>query len=602
MIEEPKLLVRTPLPHSYESLLGYVLRVSEENGYSSLRDVLRLAEIKADIPKAKFLSVCKLAKILGFDAGRLDRHSHLLDSKDQTPGVKLNHHDLGRRINRYQISMRPRICPLCIEEDGYVDVFWDLSVALACPRHSIIPLFKCHECNKDIEWTRPGLLACKCGADYAEAPLEKAPLAPVELMQIIYAKVHDQSILAIKQASKFPLEEFEHVGFGQFLHMLHEISALPSKHYRLKPHAMKNHDYWISIVNYSCNIFSDWPNGFAKTMSQANSIASSTRSSNNFWKKYKGVYKFLIGSSWFDRNCDFLFNGLINFGVKNMAGSLDGLIKSAPIPTTPLSTPLSSRLNLDQLNQGSLQQLIQLRNILSNIAAARHLGLPQRVMMLLDKEGAFDKFSIQGCLKTPEYPWNREELNNIILAVRKFSSKNKVNKGPYQNTTYLSKVLDRPSLDNDLKDAIVRDIFNQRLGVVGWIGLNLGGLMLDSDALSQYIFHRSAKNHQSSLSLDSVKNENRIPTIFLESLIHLGLLDGIRVGPELKVMRPSLNDFDKKFIGKDSLIEFLGLSGNELDQRLELMKIPAITIPSKASQELYLLIPRVFISRLSGCQ
>ena len=163
MIEEPKLLVRTPLPHSYESLLGYVLRVSEENGYSSLRDVLRLAEIKADIPKAKFLSVCKLAKILGFDAGRLDRHSHLLDSKDQTPGVKLNHHDLGRRINRYQISMRPRICPLCIEEDGYVDVFWDLSVALACPRHSIIPLFKCHECNKDIEWTRPGLLACKCG-------------------------------------------------------------------------------------------------------------------------------------------------------------------------------------------------------------------------------------------------------------------------------------------------------------------------------------------------------------------------------------------------------------------------------------------------------
>jgi len=332
MLDAFSLLVRTPLPNSYESLFGYILRVSEENGYLSLRDVLRLAEIKADIPKAKFLSVRKLEKILGFDAGRLDRHSHLSEPENHSSRVKLNHHDLGDRINRYQISMRPRICPLCIEEDGYVDVFWDLSLALACPRHSIIPLFKCHECNKDIEWTRPGLLVCKCGANYAEAPLEKAPLAPVELMQIIYAKVHDQSILAIKQASKFPLEEFEHVGIGQFLHMLHQISALPSAHYRLKPHAMDYQDYWISIVNYSCNFFSDWPNRFAQVISKDGTITSFTGPSQNFWKKYKGVYKFLMGSIWFDSNCNFLFNELINFGMYSMAGSLDGLIKSSPIP------------------------------------------------------------------------------------------------------------------------------------------------------------------------------------------------------------------------------------------------------------------------------
>ena len=42
-MENPPLLVRTPPPYHYESLFGFLLRVSELNGYQSPWDVAKLA-------------------------------------------------------------------------------------------------------------------------------------------------------------------------------------------------------------------------------------------------------------------------------------------------------------------------------------------------------------------------------------------------------------------------------------------------------------------------------------------------------------------------------------------------------------------------------
>ena len=598
MVHESCLLVRTPAPHNDESLLGYMLRVSEENGYQSPVDIARLAGMSAQHVKSRHLPVRKLAPIVGLDSQDLDGYSYLSDPSDPTSKFKLNHHDLGARAQKYQLCTSPKICPHCIKEDGYIDMFWDLAISIACPRHSIKALFKCHECNNQIEWARPGLLLCKCGADYSEAPLEKASLASLGLMQLIHAKVHDKSILGLMQESKFPLEKFEDIPLGQFLHMLHAFAFLSDK-YQYSA-VLGDYDYLMNIISCASAIFSDWPNGFVCYLQGENKLTYSNKPDLNFWRKFRGLYRALIQSSWFDRKCNFIFDELIIFGLKNMNASRYQFLQVEPIAQNLSSTPLAKRLNFKEMPDEGIQKLIQLKHILTNVAASGYLGLPRSVLERLDREGVFDKFGIEGSCKTPCHPWNRDELNNIIRELKKIVGCNKLTKTLPKNTTHLSKVLARNFLDFEVKVSIVRDILSQKIAVYDLVGTNFSGLILDQDALSEYIFHRCPKNYQASVSVSATSVKLGIPEWLVDSLIHLGFLSAIKPNSGVMVLQKSIDLFQEKFIGRDFLKRSLAIGDDDLNRKIEFMGIPTLNIPFGDGVDRYSFIPNIFIPRLAS--
>lgn len=598
MIHDSCLLVRTPAPHNDESLLGYVLRVSEENGYQSPVDIARLAGMGAQHIKSRYLPVRKLALILGLNSQELDRYSYLSDPADPTSKFKLKHHDLGARAQQYQLCGNVRICPLCIKEDGFVDAFWDLAISIACPRHSIKALFKCHACNSKIEWARPGLLSCKCGADYLEAPLERANIETVELMQIIYAKTHDKSILGLKQASQFPLENFEDIALGQFLHMLRAFAFLSDGYQQAV--LLGEYEYLTNLVRCFNSIFSNWPNGFVNYLQGDNKLTYSNKPSQNFWRKFRGLYRALTQGTWFDRKCNFIFDELIIFGLKSMRGSLYDLIEIGPKTERLSIIPLTKRLNFTGLTKEGIQKLAQLKHILTNVAAARYLGLPQKVLFRLDDEGILDEFSIPGCYKTPEYPWNKGELDNILAKIQKIFEDGKLKRIDPPNTIHLAGLLARDILDFEVKVSIVRDILNQKIVAHDMVGSNFGGLILDEDVLTKYIFHRCPKNYLSSISLLDVSLDLGAPRLLVESLIHLGLLTAIKPDSEVRVLKKSVSQFSEKFIGKESLGKLLCIDGDELARRIELENVPTLNIPFGDGDDCYPLIPKIFIPRLAS--
>ncbi len=57
------LLVRHPAPFPTESLLGYILRLSEENGYTTPWSLLLLAQIRQHEAQSSGMKVAKLAQI-----------------------------------------------------------------------------------------------------------------------------------------------------------------------------------------------------------------------------------------------------------------------------------------------------------------------------------------------------------------------------------------------------------------------------------------------------------------------------------------------------------------------------------------------------------
>ena len=576
-----------------------MLRVTEENGYSSPLEIAQLAGMAPHHADSRQLPVRKLAPIVGLASTELDRYSYLADPEDPTSSLKLHDHDLGQEARHFRLCTNPKICPLCIKEDGYIDLFWDLSVAIACPKHLITPLSKCQECNRMLDWKRPGLLICKCGANYLEASLEKAEPITIEWMKVIYAKTHNESILGLAKSSSFPLKKFEVMNLGQLLSMLHMFTtSLGDCTVKLY---CNNHEYVKNMIRCSHDIFSNWPNGFIEYLHGDNKFEYSTKLSQYFWKKFKGLYGALIESGWFNGRCNFILDELIDFGLHSMRGSLDGLLELEPLANNPVSIPLGNRLYIGKLSPESLTKLIQLKNILPLMVAARYLGLPQKVLVLLDKNGILDKFAIQGCYKTKGYQWNIGELKGINLAALGLVNEGVTKQNRPRNFIRLGKLLERHNLAVVIKAMIVRDVFNRKLVVYGSNGSNLGGVILDADALVRYIFHRRPMSNNATISLAVANARIGGPESLIDPLIYLGFLMPFKSAKGLKIMADSLELFDENFIGEDSIVKLLDIGREAVILKIKLKEIPILTIPVEGRSDGYIFIPKGSMERLVSC-
>src|ERR1700691_1044996 len=67
------LLVRHPVPHPTESLLGYLVRLTESNGYASLKDLYRLAGMRAGKITITGIESSMLAAITGHQVSEFER-------------------------------------------------------------------------------------------------------------------------------------------------------------------------------------------------------------------------------------------------------------------------------------------------------------------------------------------------------------------------------------------------------------------------------------------------------------------------------------------------------------------------------------------------
>lgn len=156
-------LVATPRHYKFESLKGYILRVSEANGYHTPLMMLsstgmthgEMISIIPPLEKLAPLFDCSITEM-----SKLGYHKPLGSSSAKR--MWLHNHQLP---TSYLNIKSPKICIDCILQSGFTDSFWDLKYAIACPKHNKYLLKICPECKKHLSWFRPGLLKCTCGCD-----------------------------------------------------------------------------------------------------------------------------------------------------------------------------------------------------------------------------------------------------------------------------------------------------------------------------------------------------------------------------------------------------------------------------------------------------
>lgn len=160
-------LLLVPKPHNDETFTSYFIRVCEENKYESLYwlgnllniDIRQLAK-----PNPKKVDLCFLAKVLRMEEKQL---WDLTFYPDFEYFEKINQHSTFKDHANTEYD---KICPICIEEEGYVKKIWNLKINMACVKHSLLLINICSQCGRKISSLRRKIKNCNCGFELSDSP------------------------------------------------------------------------------------------------------------------------------------------------------------------------------------------------------------------------------------------------------------------------------------------------------------------------------------------------------------------------------------------------------------------------------------------------
>lgn len=303
------MLVRTPRPIPCESPFGYLLRLSEANGYASPSTVLEYAGFRFYQRIVKFMDMEKLSSVVGWPKSELYALSHA----GARPSIKSLTKVMGHRLENIGQALRwdrSYICPACVLEQGYIDVFWDLQLALACPIHKCKPLMNCPSCRKSITWFRPGLLVCRCGCELGSAEPAGVSLEISEVLSLVYAKLHGETLLGRPNPLGFPLEDLDRTHFSSLLGIVTDLATRgeAGSTYRKPLTYSALHRAGTALANFPSEY-----HAFLRRIGGGYRREASSQSSIK--KQFKRFYEPMFKYGYPSHDADFLKREFVNFGL-----------------------------------------------------------------------------------------------------------------------------------------------------------------------------------------------------------------------------------------------------------------------------------------------
>jgi len=301
------MLVRTPSNYPSESLLGYVLRVSEANGYETPWHVLSHANINQGEMATAGFPIGKLAAVLNRTPGELDGISYYGTDEMGRREFKLLGHSLGKGLNYSPLRLKhPAICPHCVAEKGHIDAFFDLTLAVACPHHRCTLVNQCPACETPLSWFRPGLLTCKCGASLADAATEPAPTDLVALMAILWSLVHQQEVT--ETAPGFPVSQMLGMQLRSLLLKLPDLGRWSCPSANISPE---------DLAVAAAGVLADWPNGFHRFLSRVGhrSLGDKAPAAIGLRKQFDQLYNQLFRVHSCGAEFNWLRDEFVRFGL-----------------------------------------------------------------------------------------------------------------------------------------------------------------------------------------------------------------------------------------------------------------------------------------------
>lgn len=332
-------LVITPSPFHGECLPGFILRAAELNGYDSPFKILNYAGMDENEMRSARPSLEKLAPLFGksieeFLAFKLDR---LSQSKGRY--VEIMGHSI---FSIFTSCKNPRVCLQCIQERGFVEGFYELKYAVACPKHHIKTITSCHKCSKTLKWHRFGLTKCNCGAELKHGTQDSiTDPAVIALLNILYSKLMNAPLDHVGiTACGFPIKAIEQLSVQTLLSIIYRFGLFSRKANE------SDTDSEMRAISTTAKVLTDWPNKFHEYLEDIHG-PNVNFDFIGLRAQFRSFYESFFKNTEIGQELNFMREAFVSFGQKHWKKAS---IHPKFVPNNTLSlvgiNALSARINI----------------------------------------------------------------------------------------------------------------------------------------------------------------------------------------------------------------------------------------------------------------
>lgn len=556
-------LIITPKPISGESLLGFVLRTTEVNGYDKSSDILRYAGCTEKEIRTVKLPLSKLSGLYGCKVNSLKKLAFTLDNKKYGKSYSLYGHEL---FSSHVRILSPNVCPECVKELGYISMFWHLKCVVVCPVHARKLDNVCFGCGKNKSWNRPGLNQCGCGYDFNDSPkntVENESL--LGLMEVVWKKFHREPLSSERLNNlDFPLGDLELLSLKTLLGLIERFD----KGAEVNKGVFNNIGFEKSIV--VSEAFSNWPNGFFRYLDE--SCSQDELSHLGLRKQFERFYISIFKSGLQKNEVNFIRDAFILFGtmywkkalidkkmtrndecIKLSVGGINDvakkigvmpvtihkMVKEGIIHPVVIKKGMKQRLLFDLTKE--MPQRIEEGDSFSAREAGRILTLPVSVINVLRTTGVFKVMYI-GVKTASFHEYDVDSFKNKLLSLGGEVKSIKAGEG-----ITLTEVM-RMKMGSDKRKAeIIKDIFEGTLDVIGRYGSNPTQIILNRKQLDMKLKESTAYESNSRLVSETAKILSCDPTV-IPWLVDNKFLEKDEEYRYLRVNEKSIYNFKEKYI------------------------------------------------------
>lgn len=568
MSEKLSPLVVTPTPFQGESLMGFLLRTSQMNGYSTPGDILRYAGLTENQVRSARIPLDKVTRILAQNVSKLESFAYTDEG-----GNRYGKHFrlVGHDIHTIYLQIKgASVCPECVEELGYIDAFWDLRYAVACPHHRHVPLKQCPSCGKRLTWSRPDMLQCRCGHDLNQQTDGcLADDTVIALLEVLWRKLHHKPLTSDRIITVgFPLKEFESMTLQTFLGVIERFGRVAQKN-----NPSMNINEMITMV-IAANALADWPNGIYKYLEEigGGQHFKSDKSAFGLRKQFTTFYSSMFKSGLPVEKMGFMRKAFLSFGTdhwkrasldtKLLRGaegeniSVGGISDVAEIigvqPITVRQMVKAGLIKPVRLENGKTARLLfdlsqeMPRRIDEGVSytkreAAKIMEMPVSVLMSLRRMGVFCVRRL-GTKVASFHEYDVADYKRALLQVVPDVSQPDGNR---ESTVSLTDVMRMKVGSSDRKANVIEAVLKGNLHIFGRIGDGVLDIALNRNAVMNMLHDDRASETGGRLVSEVVKLL-RCDSVVVTSLVDNGYLERV---PDLNCIR----------ITEDSLLNFSGI-------------------------------------------
>ena len=601
---KPILLMRTPMQKLHESPMGYLLRVSEANGYESTWRLFQFAGVSQFKMRGAGVAMDEIARVLGKVGATVT--GYRAPGEADPSAVTLN----GNALIAKDLELnRARVCPECVLERGFIPSWTDLAVVDACPEHQRKLVSNCPSCRAGLTWFRPGLLKCRCGHRFSAARGEPISAEHAAVLSHVVSKV--EGTPAVEgggvpggSLSKMSLRGLLRlvVGLAQF-----DEQVVPS------PGA--------SAAARAGKVLSNWPRGLYTLLSGLGLRAGPTKALG-LRKQFESFFNIVLKFAPEPESVAFVKQAFVQFGAEHWGQvTVDAkLLKSTPagkdaevrfkslggiaehlgvrqitarrwfekglIEGKVVEGAVSRRYVVDEkkltLARRAEGKALNVRD------AAKAVGLPVSVLKSLRESGHFEVRHL-----------GRMKASFHEADVRAFSLRlEALHAGPFvvaDSTVSMTGAMLRKFGSDEGKADLVRQLLDAKVAPAASTGVGLENLRVDEALVTRLAELSRAQAGGDYLAITQASRLLGCEISVATNLAKLGHLER-KPGPEpLRVSSRSVHTFAEEYVTVTLLARALGTTSAALGRRLDRANVSRLIVPRGVDGS-----PQSFVRRIDA--